>query len=455
MGRRSITGTKAGKFMNPTDQARKEARRKELKKNKKQRLQVRQAVIKQKDPKHIFAEMEAIDKMEYDTNNPPPYSVKVLQDKRRKLKETWLKIYQFYQREDPSQAHTIKRMEQEYEQRRMSMMTIYESVMQAQRVKLDDIPLPEFCMPPDTGDIELPPSMADIQVLGDTAKAPKSILKSKPVLVSSCYDTEKLPPGPPSGSPPSLSEFECTTDEFELGLTIDESFKSQDKPKKIRFENNQPMPPQMPPQIAGQLPPPPPVTAATIQQSLLSKTYSSLNRVPPPPAAGYASRNAPSAPGQGRNQQGQQFNQAAGKGAEPKQAVQIQAQPVLRNKMAEVTRFVPTALTVKRDTKKPAPTSQSFVPSQVMSNQQAGGPYNYMLQQQQQYATLNPLSSYKSALSGSSKQAPLASSMTKLASNMSTSQSISIEAAPSVQRVDNDKKDDAYNKFMKEMAGLL
>ena len=76
----------------------KEARRKELKKNKKQRLIVRQAVIKQKDPKIIFAEMEAIDKMEYDTNNPPPYSVKVLQDKRRKLKETWLKIYEYYVR---------------------------------------------------------------------------------------------------------------------------------------------------------------------------------------------------------------------------------------------------------------------------------------------------------------------------------------------------------------------
>ena len=84
MGRRSISSTKAGKFMNPTDQASepqifkyflskckffifnltgKEARRKELKKNKKQRLQVRQAVIKQKDPKLIFSEMEAIDKM--------------------------------------------------------------------------------------------------------------------------------------------------------------------------------------------------------------------------------------------------------------------------------------------------------------------------------------------------------------------------------------------------------
>ena len=74
----------------------KEARRKELKKNKKQRLEVRKAVIKQKDPRHLFTEMEAIDKIEYDTNNPPPYNVKVLQEKRRKLKENWLKIYQFY-----------------------------------------------------------------------------------------------------------------------------------------------------------------------------------------------------------------------------------------------------------------------------------------------------------------------------------------------------------------------
>lgn len=96
MGRKSVSSTKAGKFINPTDQARKEARRKELKKNKKQRLQVRQTVIKQKDPRQIFNEMEAIDKIEYDPNNPPPYNVKVLQEKRRKLKESWLKMFQFY-----------------------------------------------------------------------------------------------------------------------------------------------------------------------------------------------------------------------------------------------------------------------------------------------------------------------------------------------------------------------
>jgi hypothetical protein len=34
-----------------------------LKKNKKQRLQVRQAVIKQKDPKHLLNDMELLDKM--------------------------------------------------------------------------------------------------------------------------------------------------------------------------------------------------------------------------------------------------------------------------------------------------------------------------------------------------------------------------------------------------------
>ena len=38
MGKRSTSTTKSGKYMNPTDQARKEARRRELKKNKKQRI---------------------------------------------------------------------------------------------------------------------------------------------------------------------------------------------------------------------------------------------------------------------------------------------------------------------------------------------------------------------------------------------------------------------------------
>lgn len=448
MGRRSITGTKAGKFMNPTDQARKEARRKELKKNKKQRLQVRQAVIKQKDPKIIFAEMEAIDKMEYDVNNPPPYSVKVLQDKRRKLKDTWLKIYQFYQREDPKQAHEVKVMELDYERRRQVMMHHYESIMQTKNVNLNDIPLPEFSMP--SSDIPLPPS----------STMPKSILKqSAPSLVSSCYaDTEKQPPGAPPGPPPTLEEFD--NDDFELGAS--EANKTIEKHKKIRFDPGAEMAMQQPMGMSGHSvpPPPPPVTASQIQQSLINKQYASLSRVPPPPMSAYSQRAQTQQQTQGQkqnfyNQQQQQqsSSKASVPDATPKQTT-IEAQPVLRNKIAEITRFVPTSLSVKRDNKKTVSASQSqsqYAPVPSMSSQ-SSGPYNYMLQQQQQYATLNPLNSYRSSLAQSAPAKPLVSSLSKPAHIISTSQTISIVAAPSVQ---HDPKDEAYDKFMKEMEGLL
>ena len=46
MGKRPVNSTKGGKFMNPTDQARKVARKKELKRNKKLRQAVRAAAIK-------------------------------------------------------------------------------------------------------------------------------------------------------------------------------------------------------------------------------------------------------------------------------------------------------------------------------------------------------------------------------------------------------------------------
>ena len=61
MGRRSTKTTKTGKFMNPTDQWRKESRKKELRKNKKQRSAVREAVIKTKSAAAIIKEIEEIE----------------------------------------------------------------------------------------------------------------------------------------------------------------------------------------------------------------------------------------------------------------------------------------------------------------------------------------------------------------------------------------------------------
>lgn len=77
MGKRSTNTTKSGKFMNPTDQARKEARKKELKKNKKQRQMVRTAVLKGKNPHEIVRELEKLDDMEFNVFSAPPLNDKV------------------------------------------------------------------------------------------------------------------------------------------------------------------------------------------------------------------------------------------------------------------------------------------------------------------------------------------------------------------------------------------
>jgi len=74
---RSTTTTKGGKFMNPTDQARKEARKRELKKNKKQRQIVRVAVLKGQNPREIVESLEKIDDMEYNPITPCPHAPKV------------------------------------------------------------------------------------------------------------------------------------------------------------------------------------------------------------------------------------------------------------------------------------------------------------------------------------------------------------------------------------------
>ncbi|RWS26328.1 hypothetical protein B4U80_07372 [Leptotrombidium deliense] len=210
MGRRSINTTKSGKYMNPTDQARKEARKRELKKNKKQRMLVRAAVLKGKDPHQILADLERLDQMEYNVNSAPPLNEKVLKDKRRKLKETWDRLCRLYFKEDNDKFLELKRLETEYETKRNQLIKFYESVRSTQDVALDDIPLPSGPM-----DISLPQS--------DVSQQPyelPSILK-KPSLASKLPNKE--PPGVPPGPPPVLSDLE------------DDSDEEKDKNKKVRF----------------------------------------------------------------------------------------------------------------------------------------------------------------------------------------------------------------------------
>ncbi|XP_069701575.1 WW domain-binding protein 11 [Periplaneta americana] len=230
MGRRSINTTKSGKYMNPTDQARKEARKKELKKNKKQRQMVRAAVLKGKDPVQLIAEMEKIDQMEYNVLQPPPLNEKVLKDKRKKLKETLERVMTMYDKDDPDKWAELKRMEVEYEKRRIAMVTYAESVRHAQQVQVDDIPLPTLQLPNDpTAFMGLPsqiPLPTDLPVQlssmvphpmmtlpgipvppGLALPPPHGILK-KTSAYSAAPAKPKKPPGVPPGPPPELSDDE-------------------------------------------------------------------------------------------------------------------------------------------------------------------------------------------------------------------------------------------------------
>jgi hypothetical protein len=450
-------------FVNPTDQARKEARKKELKKNKKQRLQVRQAVIKQKDPKHLLNDMELLDKMEFDPNNPPPYSAKVIQDKRKKLKETWTKIYQFYQREDPKQAYELKQMELEYERKHNHMSYVHESVMQAQRVKLDDIPLPQ-------GDasqtfLSMPPPQAATTTTTTTlqpqafvlnpvvaAAAPKSILKAvnpntiaNPASITSkdllLKYASQLPKPPCNTSPPDLSEFECDDDEFELGLTLDDKFKPHvDTTKKIRFstENDSSI-------VQQQQPPPPP----SLQPIQLSSAYLS-GKMSQQPTNNYRQQNAVVQAQHQRSAYQPNKNYSQGQVAKPPvpattttaptdpanvtvppKTSTIVAKPVLRNKVAEITRFVPTSLLVKRDTSHQTSLSGALSNSRdsVVTN---FAPYDYMSHHQQSYTSSNPLNNNnKKSQSGDSGGDVITKQPSKLDST------------------------DAYDSFMKEIGKLL
>ncbi|GAA53910.1 WW domain-binding protein 11 [Clonorchis sinensis] len=160
MGRRSVNTTKSGKFMNPTDQARKEARKRELKKNKKQRMAVRHAVLKAKDPLQLLEETALYDKQE--------------------------------------------------------------QVKLAERVKTSDIPLPKLPqsqMGLIASDIPLP-----------TGSYAKSILKKSlgaPGLPPGILPAGRKPPAPPPGPPPELSDSDG-----------EDSSSDLTRQRKIRFADS-------------------------------------------------------------------------------------------------------------------------------------------------------------------------------------------------------------------------
>ncbi|XP_075153158.1 uncharacterized protein LOC142226816 [Haematobia irritans] len=244
MGRRSINTTKSGKYMNPTDQARKEARKKELKKNKKQRQMVRAAVLKNKDPGQILEEMEKIDEMEYNVLQPSPLNEKVLRDKRKKLKETFERVMRLYYNDDPEHWSELKRKEVEYEKKRLKKQQYYESVKHAQSVQIDEIPLPSSTQtpaaggaPPFPGPKRLPPPPTALSLPPFAPGAPPGALKklndqiSKPIDKPDDHKRKEII-GVPVGPPPDLADMSDLDTDAEDNEVVLKKYVSKSKSSK-------------------------------------------------------------------------------------------------------------------------------------------------------------------------------------------------------------------------------
>ncbi|KAG8175375.1 hypothetical protein JTE90_021481 [Oedothorax gibbosus] len=233
MGRRSINTTKSGKYMNPTDQARKEARKRELKKNKKQRQMVRAAVLKGKDPVQLITDMEKIDEMEFNVNAPPLLNEKVLKDKRKKLKDTWDRVMRLYQKEDRERYNELRRLELEYEGRRNILVKYFDSVRIAQQVQVDEIPLPDAPEIPVFLSSQIPLPDEDGLVTSEGLIVPHSILKKTAAFRGPVRHAPGIPPGPI----PDLSSDEEDLDDEAMDTENDvvrQDAKAA-KNRKIRF----------------------------------------------------------------------------------------------------------------------------------------------------------------------------------------------------------------------------
>ncbi|ELV10126.1 WW domain-binding protein 11 [Tupaia chinensis] len=176
--------------------------------NKKQRMMVRAAVLKMKDPKQIIRDMEKLDEMEFNPVQQPQLNEKVLKDKRKKLRETFERILRLYEKENPDIYKELRKLEVEYEQKRAQLSQYFDAVKNAQHVEVESIPLPDMPHAPSNiliQDIPLPGAQPPSILKKTSAYGPPT--RTVSILPLLGHGVPRLPPGrkppgPPPGPPP-------------------------------------------------------------------------------------------------------------------------------------------------------------------------------------------------------------------------------------------------------------
>jgi WW domain-binding protein 11 len=318
-------GKKNGRFVNPADQQRKQDRKRELKRNKKQRTETREAIVKSRDPEEIIDQLRHVDEQIYD---PDKTGKETLQIKRKKTLASFYSILSFVRaQKNTSRAKELQNMIDSYENERRVMEEKYNAVIFAREGNLD-IPLPMGFATPD--DAMTPASM--IPIPPPAPKIHAGILK-KPVE----RKLRKIPPGPPCIPPPEYDDYGDVPLSQISANTSSKRFKSNEASQDDMEDNYEPV--EIPPDLhQGDMP-------------SLSQMFPSIMSVPirPPPmpvvphvvAHPMMNRQNPnsiiSAPAQ-------VISAPVG----PSQPV-IAAGPQMRDLWKETTRFIPANVQQKKN----------------------------------------------------------------------------------------------------------
>lgn len=361
---------------------------------------------------------------EYNVLQPSPLNEKVLKEKRKKLKETFDRVMRLLHEDEPEQWSEYKRKEVDYEKRRHKRVQYYESVRNAEQVNIEDIPLPsstnEKPLPATMPKISLPPPVlltnvpipSALKKSDDFSDRYESKEKEPPGVPSSLppnlFDMRELDSDYESDEKDSESEEELpkrvdppkdkhdkNIEEFMKEVESAQKKKEEEKALEIiridptpavemeesiikphEIEPSRSVPEHiMKPQEIIQIPQSMPMGMPRIPHPLMFRPPPMRAAMPmgirmPPP-------HRPNIPGIGMNRMGiriapgpplgprhkQHHHQHHDRNAPPKdpKSATITAKPQIRNLSADVMRFVPATLRVKRDEPK-RPKPKSYIP---------------------------------------------------------------------------------------------
>ncbi|KAI6237252.1 hypothetical protein M3Y95_00245600 [Aphelenchoides besseyi] len=335
---------KGGHGMNPADKERKKQRAQELKRNKKQRTFVRQAIVKGRDAEELLDQLRRLDDQEFDPKCE--LSKHVIHEKRTKYKSSIIQQLALYRQEnDANQVTRLEALLNEYEDDRIRKEEQYQAILFSQDTNLGEIPLPSASILP-------PPNAAMTPYVPLPPQPPQM---RRPILLkrggSDDHENEKSPPGPPCGAP---VDFDAEPDinrsrRVQFLQRVDHSTNDYD----IDEDDLGPveMPDSLMP-VKSNFQPVRSLISAPPLQGILHP-----NMAPPPPQAPVFSRYVEP---QRRPLPTQPMDNKTATAA-----TVISAEPQMRNLKKEATRFMPTALQVTRpSTTKP----KAFIPNSLVPN---------------------------------------------------------------------------------------